>query len=62
MNVSEAKRLNELETESMCLKKLLAETMIAKETLRKSCEQTVHGGNWCAISWGKGSVSVYLSI
>jgi len=39
MNVSEAKRLKELETENARLKKLLAETMleneIAKEALRK---------------------------
>ena len=39
MNVSEAKRLKELESENARLKKLLAETMleneIAKEALRK---------------------------
>ena len=39
MNVSEAKRLKELETENTRLKKLLAETMleneITKEALRK---------------------------
>lgn len=39
MNVSEAKRLKELETENAWLKKLLAETVleneIAKEALRK---------------------------
>lgn len=39
MNVSEAKRLKELESENVRLKKLLAETMleneIAKEALRK---------------------------
>ncbi len=39
MNVSEAKRLKELETENARLKKLLAETMleneIIKEALRK---------------------------
>lgn len=39
MNISDAKRLKELETENARLKKLLAETMleneIAKEALRK---------------------------
>lgn len=48
MNVSEAKRLKELETENARLKKLPAETMleneIAKEALRKSGERTVTAG------------------
>ena len=61
MNVSEAKRLKELETENACLRKLLAETMfeneIAKEVLRKKWQAHRHGGSWCAIWWAKGSVS-----
>jgi putative transposase len=39
MNVSDAKRLKELETENTCLKRLLAESMleneVTKEALRK---------------------------
>lgn len=62
MNVSEAKRLKELETENARLKKLLAEMMleneIAKEALRKKWGAHRHGGNWCAISWARGSASV----
>ena len=44
MNVSDAKRLKELETENIRLKRLLAESMleneVTKEALRKSGERT----------------------
>ena len=48
MNVSDAKRLKELETENARLKKLLAETVleneIAKDALRKNGKRTVTAG------------------
>jgi putative transposase len=39
MNVSDAKRLRELETENTRLKKLLAESMLENEVTRKALEK-----------------------
>ena len=52
MNVSDAKRLKELETENARLKRLLAESMleneVTKEALRKKWSAHRPDVNWCA--------------